>query len=302
MAAETWAPQGDFRWDHVEMNAAGRAWLDQQGLDRLAVDALLAEDTRPRVTVIGTGAVAVLRGVNLTEGAEPEDMISTRMWLAQDQVITVWRRPLRAIAQVQAAIQNGSMPVGTGAFVSRLAMGLGETASPVIARLGERVEALEEALFDDRVEVAQSELSDVRQMVIKLHRYFAPQAEAVRGLRKLEATWIASRDRTRLDEAADRMTRLTEELDALGQRAQVVQDHMAARRAEHMNQQMFVLSIAAALFLPLGFLTGLLGINVGGMPGVENPAGFWIVCVLLVVIAALQWWLFRRLGIVGRRG
>ena len=43
------------------------------------------------------------------------------------------------------------------------------------------------------------------------------------------------------------------------------------------------------------FVTGLLGINVGGIPGSENGQGFVVACVLLAGIAAFQWWLFRRL-------
>jgi len=48
----------------------------------------------------------------------------------------------------------------------------------------------------------------------------------------------------------------------------------------------------AALFLPLGFLTGLLGINVGGIPGAENPYSFWIFCGILVVLLTTQVWVF----------
>ena len=62
-----------------------------------------------------------------------------------------------------------------------------------------------------------------------------------------------------------------------------------------MNRTMYALSVIAGIFLPLGLLTGLLGINVGGMPGVENGWAFWITCALLVVLAAAEVWLFRRL-------
>jgi zinc transporter len=59
---------------------------------------------------------------------------------------------------------------------------------------------------------------------------------------------------------------------------------------------MYVLSRVAALFLPLGLLTGLLGINVGGIPGSDEPLAFAVVCGLLVAFAGFQFWLFRRIG------
>ncbi len=72
-------------------------------------------------------------------------------------------------------------------------------------------------------------------------------------------------------------------------------------RSEAMNRQMLLLSVVSAIFLPLGFITGLLGINVGGMPGAASPLAFWIVAVLLVALAGVLLWLFRRLGFFGRR-
>lgn len=57
---------------------------------------------------------------------------------------------------------------------------------------------------------------------------------------------------------------------------------------------MYVLSIVAGIFLPLGLLTGLLGINVGGIPGTESPWAFTIFCIMLGLIAGWQIWLFKR--------
>ena len=57
---------------------------------------------------------------------------------------------------------------------------------------------------------------------------------------------------------------------------------------------MYVLSIVAAMFLPLGFLTGLVGINLGGIPGSESPLGFLVFSLLMIMILALQLWYFSR--------
>ena len=57
---------------------------------------------------------------------------------------------------------------------------------------------------------------------------------------------------------------------------------------------MYVLSIVAAMFLPLGFLTGLVGINLGGIPGSESPFGFLVFSLLMIMILALQLWYFSR--------
>jgi zinc transporter len=87
-----------------------------------------------------------------------------------------------------------------------------------------------------------------------------------------------------------------EDLDSARDRAAVAQDELTGRLAEQTNKTMYVLSIVAGIFLPLGLLTGLLGINVGGMPGVDNPWAFTVVCVILVVTAIFEVILFRRKG------
>ena len=91
--------------------------------------------------------------------------------------------------------------------------------------------------------------------------------------------------------------RYIEDLESARDRAAVTQEELSARLAEDMNRNTYLLSIVAALFLPLGFITGLLGINVGGIPGADVKWAFAAVCGMLAVIVALQVWLFRRFRI-----
>lgn len=302
MSVESYALEGGFQWDHVCLDEDGRAWLNEQGLDSLIIGALTAEDTQPRATGLSDdGVVLVLRGVNLNEGADAEDMVSVRLWCTTDRVISVWIRPLRAVGRLQELAAVGKGPVSAGELVSRLALGLTETASPVISNLRAKADTLEDEMLDDARAIDRAVLSDLRRVLIVLRRYLEPQRDALNELELLEPAWIEGRDAHRLSEAQERMARLTDELDALAQRGLVLQDHLAAGQADHMNTQMYVLSIVAALFLPLGFLTGLLGVNVGGIPGVDNGWAFWIVCALMILLGLVQWWIFKAFGIVGRR-
>jgi len=92
----------------------------------------------------------------------------------------------------------------------------------------------------------------------------------------------------------DRLPRYIEDLDAARERAAVTQEELVSRLSEQMDKRMYVLSIVAAIFLPLGFLTGLLGINVGGIPGAEYKAGFAIFCLLLVGLIIAEVIIFKK--------
>ena len=73
----------------------------------------------------------------------------------------------------------------------------------------------------------------------------------------------------------------------------MTQEELNSRLSEQLNKRMYVLSIVAAVFLPLGFITGLLGINVAGIPGAEFAYGFVIVCLLLLLLVFIQIGLFK---------
>ena len=292
-------------WTHVKWeDPDGAEWLDTAAnLSSEVLDALKAPETRPRCTVMrtqhGDGAVIKLRGVNLLDGAEPEDMISIRIWLEENRIVSTWRRPLFAVQDLVTGMELGQAPVSPGDFAARLALRLADRAEPVVAKLNETVDQMEEEILTDATpDGVRAKLADVRRMAIVLRRYMFPQRDALSTLAIEDLPWISERDRSKLREATDRITRLAEELDAIRERAAVVQDQLVERRAEAMNRNMLVLAVVAAIFLPLGLLTGLLGINVGGIPGAETSWAFWGVCGLLAVTTALQLWLYRRLKLI----
>ena len=97
------------------------------------------------------------------------------------------------------------------------------------------------------------------------------------------------------NELYNRLTRNLEELELVRERISLIQEAEHRRITERMNKTMYILGIITGFFLPMSFVAGLLGINVGGIPGSSAPHGFAMACLLMAVIAATQWWIFRRL-------
>ncbi len=292
------SPPGAFTWVHLNrMNAKSLSWLKDCGIDLHVYEALTAEETRPRCTLHGDGVILNLRGINVNPGSEPEDMISIRLWIEDCDVVSLGRRPLSAVKDLVAAIEADRAPTSPGDLVSRLAMRLADRMDPTVSELNEQIDDIEEQVIDDIDDVSRPLLADIRRTAIVLRRYMFPQRDALSTLEIEDIDWLSARDRSRIREAAERMMRLGEELDAIRDRAQIVHDQVTDNRAERMNRQMLVLSIVAALFLPLGLLTGLLGINVGGIPGTNDPWAFAIVCGILVGVGGAQVWFFRKIGL-----
>lgn len=292
-----WVPDDGPLWIHLDRNSeVCRRWLsDEAGLDSIVVDALLAEETRPRTVNMGQGLLIILRGVNLNPGADPEDMIAVRLWVDEHRVISMRARTVMATADINDEIQAGHGPRDTSDFLVRLAARLVDRMAPVVEELDDLTDGLEDALLTGESREIRQGLRDLRRTAIGLRRYLAPQRDAMARLTSEEVPWLGGRQKARLREVTDRVIRYVEDLDEVRERAAVVQDELMNRLSEQMNRNMYLLSVVAAIMLPLGLLTGLLGINVGGMPGAESHWGFPIVCVLLAGIAVVEIILVRRL-------
>ncbi|WP_339865508.1 zinc transporter ZntB [Paremcibacter congregatus] len=285
-------------WVHLDMKAADtKPWLEKEisYLDPHIVNALLADETRPRVTEIGDGALIILRGVNLNKDADPEDMVSIRLWVDNERIISLQRRPLKAVGDMAERIVRGKGPENAGSFISQLILRLFERMEPVLLELDDMTDRVEEQILKEPDVSLRETIIDIRQKAIIFRRYMAPQKDAIGHLRLCDFEWLDAKDKRHLQESQDRVMRYVEDLDAIRERAQIVKDELANMIADRLNKNMYILSVIAAIFLPLGFFTGLLGINVGGIPGADNADAFWIFCGLLVSIVALQVWLFKKL-------
>lgn len=288
-----WTPEQGMLWSHFHLGATETGeWLrGGANLPSLVAEALLAGETRPRASVSGDGAIVTLRGVNLNPGADPEDMVSVRMWVDEHRLVSTRRRKLLSIQDAAASLQD--QPVtGTADLLLRIASRLTDRMGDVIDALEDRVAELEESVMARPDPSVRTTLSELRREAIALRRYLAPQREALARLQVEPPAFFTELDRMRAREINDRLVRLIEDLDAVRERAAVVHEELVSRLSDELNKRMYVLSVVAALFLPLGFLTGLLGINVGGIPGAENPYSFWIFCGILVVLLTLQVWVF----------
>lgn len=288
--------QDVLAWVHFDVNhPQTREWLQTEAsyLDPLIIDALLAQETRPRITEYPEGYLIILRGVNLNENAEEEDMVSIRMWIDQHRIISTRLRKLRAVQKIRDKLEAGNGPKNSADFITALVSELLNNMEPVIVELDDETDKIEEKLIENADITSRAQINDIRKKAILLRRYIAPQKEALGHLRSSNVPWMNERHMRTIQEQLDKNTRLVEDLDAIRERGQIIKDELANMLSDRMNKNLYVLSLIAALFLPLGFLTGLLGINVGGMPGVDSGAAFWIVCGLCLVVLGLEYVLFR---------
>jgi len=292
---------GAWRWIHFHRDGPGtQSWLLDGDIPPNQIAwALMADDTRPRYTEMDGTSLLFLRGVNLNEGAEPEDMVSLRLSIDTHTVITVSLRRLRTVDDMTLDFEHGDAPPTPGVFVERIVCSLRQKAEPVVDELEDIIAEHElAALRAPGVPTAETRNAfiDARQDAVVLRRYLIPQAEAIRDLLGHRPPWLHASDILK-DEAVSH-DRIIEDLDSVRERAAVLRDEMGARLAERMNEIMLALSIVSVVFLPITFVTGLFGMNVAGLPLAEVPWGFWAVCGFMLLCtgftAFMLWRMLRR--------
>ncbi|MGJ8545941.1 MAG: CorA family divalent cation transporter [Sulfitobacter sp.] len=272
---------GVYRWWHFDLAEPELPlWLASR-LPEIPAQALLQSETRPRCDAFDEGLMLNLRGINLNEGQEADQMVSIRIWATADVVVTVRMRRVFAIDELRQRMIANEAPQSPAAFLEAL-------SARLIFRIQEHVMTVSrltefyEADLEDESTPTPKELPGTRRSVIKLLRYLAPQQSAMAALAATEQAMIPQPDALKLRELANRTTLAVEELDALQDRLSAVQEEHDLNTGRKQARHGYILSVAAGVFLPLGFLTGLFGVNVAGMPGMENPMAFAILCLLLV--------------------
>ncbi len=291
-------PDGGWRWVHCDrLDPSTRQWVEtRDSLPFLACEALFDEETRPRTERFGESLLVFLRGVNLNPGAEPEDMVALRVWVRPGLVVSLRRFKVFAVQAIRESVEAGQRMPSEACFMGELIEGLTDRLADTVDRLEDQIDAMEERSLGRDSGPIRKELTELRRDVIGYRRFLSPQRDAIGRLLGLSPDWLDEEARAQIGEAAQDLTRVIEMLDSVRDRSALLQEELANRASEEMNRAMYVLSIVGAIFLPLGFLTGLLGINVGGIPGSDSGIGFAVVCLIVIGIIAVQLAIFRRMG------
>lgn len=282
-------------WVHLDYTFEdAQNWLyARPEVPDVAVDALLTQETRPRAAEVGGGLLIFLRGVNLYPDARPEDMIAVRLWTRGNLIVSTQKRQLATVSEIGDNLLRGEGPASISALIAWLVDGLIWRMEDVIGRIEDLVGEYSESLERAPDRALTHAISSLRRRAITLRRYLSPEREAITRLQG--DSRLQKEDAETIREAGDRLQRLVEDLDAARDQATLLQEEVFSIQNEAINDRMYLLAIISAVFLPLAFLTGLFGINIGGMPGVNDPHAFWwFVASLLVLATVLMIWMIRR--------
>jgi len=285
-------PEGDTWVDIDASDDEGRRWLAaESGLDAEIVERLLEPPPVNRWRHFSQGLHSHISTPVPDRDHAAIGSIDLGLWVEPGRIITVRQGLVPALDRAAAACARGAGPPGCwGLIVYMLSEGLSRLEH-ILYDLTGTIDALEDEVLSGENELPIERLGELERRLMFARRFRGPLANLV--------SFISSQPRSTIDDS------LRDELEALGsifaqnqqlldlsiERAAALQGQIRDKLADSLNTATYRFTWVATVFLPLGFLTGLLGINVAGIPGDHNPVAFWLVCGVLLVVAA-GWGIF----------
>ena len=283
---EGWEKKGLF-WLHLNYeNPDTKTWLETESrIDESLIPYLLSDDSRPGVFVHEDHLLMSMRGINFNADEEPEDLVSIRFYISQDQLITLRRRKVHVLEDISKELLQGKGVRNASQFIY-------EVFTRVIGKIGDhtetldiRVAQLEQTLIASPGVDIGDKLQEIQAELIDLRRYLSPQKLMFSQLLEEELDWIDYKARNKIRTQAELHTRYVEDIEYCWQRTQVIKDELNSRQSEQLNQKLYLLAVVSCIFLPLTLITGLLGVNLSGIPYAENPRSFAVLSVTMIVMA-----------------
>lgn len=296
--------QGELLWVHLDCNSrAAKQWLQSlpSHLDHIAIDALTAEETRPRMTEFDDGLLAILRDISLDNKFAPQDMASIRIWVSQHFVITGQKRSAKSIFYLQDAID----PLEEDKEIAKIIRNPGEflynlvsqiilnTAYP-LSILGNKIDDLEREIINNYQSKFREQILSTRMQSITFRRYLIPQKEAIAKLRHAEKEVVDHLTKRYLQENLDQISIILEETEEILGRSQILNDELNTALNAKLNRNMFKMSLITIIFMPLTFITGVFGMNFSQIPGIDRKDGFYLCIISMALIALTQLVFFKK--------
>ncbi len=277
------------RWLHLQSDMPdSEALLASLSLPEWVKDCILDPESRPKAIISEKGLYLCLRGINKNPGAEPDDMVSLRLWLTESMLVSARKtdRRLLSVFDAHNKLEQNDGATHVSELLCHLVERIADRISEFVNSLEDDVSVYESNVATNTGSVDRLELNKLRKQLASIKRFLAPQRDALEAIYRAKKIF-SDEQIFYIREQSDRITRYVEDIDLAKERTMLLQEEMRNQVAEQHGLRMYVLSLVTAVFLPLSFLTGVFGMNVGGLPGLENSEAFVWVVLMMATIAML---------------
>lgn len=259
----------------------------------------------PKIDDLGSYLFIIVHGINPLVKADIVETAELAIFLGSHFVVSVHRLPLYCIEGVMRLVEDDGRPMRHGAdfLAHALIDDLIDNALPVIDRMSEMSEEIEEETIRNPQQAVLESVLKLKRSTLRIHRVMAPQREILSRLSRGEFSIIKEEARIFYRDVYDHLMQIEDLTQNIRDGADNALDTYMSSVANRQNETMKVLSMVATIFMPLTLIAGIYGMNFENMPELKWSWGYFAVLGLMaaVVIVALVWFWARNWITLGRR-
>ena len=279
-------------WLHLNLsNSQIQRWLENTPLIPERVVEMIQEGVNlsrlERIEKLDDCLLMVMNDFQQEFGEEGSDSSLGTLWaiVRPKLMVSLRNNPLRTTDKLRYDLRGGQLnPTSIIELFHELLDLRAEQLRTMLAQISENMDDLEENLLKGREFPEHENLGRIRIQCSRLRRHFSPELIALHRLLKRLPYWFSEEDKHRLNDDLDLLSYLVQEISSLYDRAKVLQDEQAAHVAEFNAKNLQVLSVMTVIFLPMTLITGVMGMNMGDLPGLRGS--FYEVMALMSITGA----------------
>ncbi|MDC7787525.1 transporter [Rhodoplanes sp. TEM] len=259
-----------------------------------AVDALTGPDTHQQLQAEDDCVYGVFADLGRELEGVTDEVRLLHFAMRERCLVSARRRALNAVDEVRQALRAGRRIDSPATLIEQVVDHVVDAIDRLADTLALEMDRIEERILDLETTDERRKLGVFRRTTVRLHRQLAGLRALFRRFEEIEPEELAPGLRIDAVRLSQRLDGLDQEIDALRDRARMLQDELSSQLAEETNRNLRALSIVTILFLPPTLVAGFFGMNLKGIAFAEGEAGFWagvLVSALssLIVYMLLRW-------------
>jgi magnesium transporter len=296
---------GGLRWVNIECpGALERAWLEENfDFHALDLEDVLSRNQRPKIDVYDEYLFIVLHFPVFDPAAGRLGTGELDLFVGPGYVVTIPNQPLQPVeylferCRAKEELRDQLFSRGAGYLLYRLVDDSFDYCFPMLRKIGNKLDALEDDIFEGRSEEVVRDISNVKQEIINFRKVIRPQRPVLRDLEKVKQRYLASDLDLEIyfDDIVDAHERIWDMLENYKEVVDSLAETNESVISHRVNDILRVLTAISVIVLPLTLLASIWGMN-SGVPGEQSLGAFWIIVGAMVALLVGMVGYFRRRG------
>jgi magnesium transporter len=292
-----------LRWINIERpRTLEQAWLEEHFVFHpLDYEDVRSRNQRPKVDEYDDYLFIVLHFPRYDKTVSRLNAAEVDMFVGPDYLITLPNEALQPISylfdrcRANEEFRDSIFSKGPGYLLYKIVDDSVDASFPMLAKMGNKLERIEEEIFEGKGEEVVRDISNVKQEIINFRKVVRPQRTAFRDLERNKARYIAEDLDIYFDDIIDASERVWDLLENYKEVVEGLEATNESALAHRTNETFRVLTAISLVFLPLTLIASVWGMNVR-VPGEQSITAFWIIMVVMLAILLAVVGFFRRRG------